>query len=168
MNPRFEVDAEGVGRITFDDPDRTHNILTEEVLRVLDEVLGRAEAAAAGGTLRTLLIRSGRPGSFVAGADVQAISAVAAAGDRRRASEAARAGQALFARIAALPVPTTAAIRGICLGGGTELALACDYRVCDDDDRTRIGLPEVQLGILPRGAAPPACLGSSDCAPRSA
>jgi len=149
VNPRFEVDAEGVGRITFDDPDRTHNILTEEVLRVLDEVLGRAEAAAAGGTLRTLLIRSGRPGSFVAGADVQAISAVAEAGDRRRASEAARAGQALFARIAALPVPTTAAIRGICLGGGTELALACDYRVCDDDDRTRIGLPEVQLGILP-------------------
>jgi len=149
LNPRFDVDPNGVGRITFDDPDRSHNILTEEVLRVLGEVVGRAAAAAGEGALRALLIRSGKPGSFVAGADVAAISAIAESGDRRRAAEAARAGQAIFGRIAALPVPTVAAIRGVCLGGGTELALACDYRVCDDDDRTRIGLPEVQLGILP-------------------
>ena len=149
MNPRFEVDADGVGRITFDDPARAHNVLTEEVLRNLDGVIAQAAAAADEGTLGALLIRSGKPGSFIAGADLQAISAVVASGDRRRAAEAARAGQALFARIAALPVPTVAAIRGICLGGGTELALACDYRVCDDADPTRIGLPEVQLGILP-------------------
>ncbi len=149
MNPRFDVDPDGVGRITFDDPDRSQNILTEEVLRVLGEVVGRAAAAAGEGALRALLIRSGKPGSFIAGADVAAISAVAESGDRRRAAEAARAGQAIFGRIAALPVPTVAAIRGVCLGGGTELALACDYRACDDGDRTRIGLPEVQLGILP-------------------
>ena len=149
MNPRFEVDAHGVGRITFDDPGRSHNVLTEEVLRILDGVVARAAAAAGEGTLRALLIRSGKPVSFIAGADVGAIFAVAESGDGRRAVEAARAGQALFARIAALPVPTVAAIRGICLGGGTELALACDHRVCDDDGRTRIGLPEVQLGILP-------------------
>ena len=149
MNPGFGIDANGVGRITFDDPARAHNILTEPVLKELDGIVAQAEEAAQEGTLRALLIDSGKPGSFIAGADVTAIAAVAESGDREAAVEAVRAGQALFGRIAALPVPTVAAIAGISLGGGTELALACDYRVCDDDDRTRIGLPEVQLGILP-------------------
>ena len=149
MNPRLEVGADGVGLLTFDDRDRTHNVLTDEVLRSLEAVVAEAAAASDGGTLRALLIRSGKTGSFIVGADVRAISALAESRDRRRAVEAARSGQVLFARIAALPVPTVAAIRGVCLGGGTELALACDYRICDDDDRTRIGLPEVQLGILP-------------------
>lgn len=149
MNPRFAIDADGVGRITFDDPGRGHNILTEPVVRVLDGIVAQANDAAHEGTLRTLLFESAKPGSFIAGADVTAIAAVAESGDREMAIEAVRAGQALFGRIAALPVPTVAAIHGICLGGGTELALACDYRLCDDDDRTRIGLPEVQLGILP-------------------
>lgn len=149
MNPRFGIDADGVGRITFDDPGRAHNILTQPVLEELGGIVARADQAAREGTLRALLVDSGKPGSFVAGADVTAIAAVAESGDREVAVEAVRAGQALFGRIAALPVPTVAAIHGICLGGGTELALACDYRICDDDDRTRIGLPEVQLGILP-------------------
>ena len=118
-------------------------------MEVLDGVVAQASDAARAGTLRALLVESGRPDSFIAGADVTAIAAVAESGDREIATGAVRAGQALFARIAALPVPTVAAIQGICLGGGKELALACDYRVCDDDDRTRIGLPEVQLGILP-------------------
>ena len=149
MNPSFEVGADGVGRITFDDPGRAHNILTEQVMEVLDGVVAQASDAARAGTLRALLVESGKPDSFIAGADVTAIAAVAESGDRKTATAAVRAGQALFTRIAALPVPTVAAIQGICLGGGTELALACDYRVCDDDDGTRIGLPEVQLGILP-------------------
>ena len=149
MNPHFEIDSDGVGRITFDDPGGVHNILTEPVLEVLDGIIARAGGATRDGKLRALLVESGKPGSFIAGADVTAIAAVAEIGDREIAIEAVRAGQALFGRVAALPVPTVAAIQGICLGGGTELALACDYRVCDDDDRTRIGLPEVQLGILP-------------------
>ena len=149
MNPRFGIDADGVGQITFDDPGRAHNILTEPVLEELGGIVAQADQAAREGTLRALLVDSGKPGSFIAGADVTAIATVAESGDREVAVEAVRAGQALFGRIAALPVPTVAAIHGICLGGGTELALACDHRVCDDDDRTRIGLPEVQLGILP-------------------
>ncbi|MDE2874511.1 MAG: 3-hydroxyacyl-CoA dehydrogenase NAD-binding domain-containing protein [Gemmatimonadota bacterium] len=149
MNPRFEIDANGVGTVTFDDPGRAHNILTEQVLLALDGVVAQADDAAREGTLRALLVESAKPGSFIAGADVTAIAAVAESGDSEIAVEAVRAGQALFNRIAELSVPTVAAIHGICLGGGTELALACDYRVCDDDDRTRIGLPEVQLGILP-------------------
>ena len=149
MNPGFATDADGIGRITFNDPGRAHNILTEQVLEVLDGVVAQAGDAARAGTLRAILVESGKPGSFIAGADVTAIAAVAESGDREVATGAVRAGQALFGRLAALPVPTVAAVQGICLGGGTELALACDYRVCDDDDGTRIGLPEVQLGILP-------------------
>ena len=132
--------------MTFDDPDRGQNVLTREVLETLENAVAEAEDAAASGTLRALIFRSAKPHSFIAGADVNAIAAV---DDSREGAEAARQGQALFGRIAALPAPTVAAIRGICLGGGTELALACDHRVADDGDRTRIGLPEVRLGILP-------------------
>ena len=146
MNPRLVIDDEGVGRIVFDDPERPHNILTREVLETLDRVVGEAESAARTGALRALVVLSARPASFIAGADVNAIAAIE---DRGAAIQAARDGQALYGRIAALPVPTLAAVRGICLGGGTELALACDYRVADDGGHTRIGLPEVQLGILP-------------------
>lgn len=146
MNPRLVIDDAGVGRIVFDDPDRRHNILTREVLADLDAIVEEAESAARAGRLRALVVLSARPGSFIAGADVNEIAAIE---DRSAAIEAARAGQAMYGRIAALPVPTVAAIHGTCLGGGTELALACDYRVADDDERTRIGLPEVQLGILP-------------------
>ncbi|MCP3985401.1 MAG: fatty acid oxidation complex subunit alpha FadJ, partial [bacterium] len=61
----------------------------------------------------------------------------------------ARLGQAVFARIAELKVPSVCAINGVCLGGGTELALACSFRIASDDRKVKIGLPEVQLGIIP-------------------
>ena len=146
MNPRLDIDSGGVGVVTFCDPDRGQNVLTLEVMEVLQSIVEEAEEAAASGVLRALLFRSAKADSFIAGADVKAIAAVE---DAREGIEAARQGQALFGQIAALPVPTMAAIQGTCLGGGTELALSCDYRVAADDDRTRIGLPEVQLGILP-------------------
>ena len=149
MNPRFDLAAEGVGQIIFRDPVRAHNVLTEEVLLELERAVAQAHDAAGEGRLRVLLVTSAKPGSFIAGADVDAITAIAAARDREQGVEISRRIQALFGRIANMPVPTIAAIRGICLGGGTELALACHYRVSDDGDRTRIGLPEVQLGILP-------------------
>jgi len=146
VNPRLEIDPDGVGVATFCDPDRGQNVLTLEVMEALESLVREAEDAAANGVLRALLFRSAKPGSFIAGADVKAIAAVE---DGRKGVEAARKGQALFGRIASLGVPTMAAIQGTCLGGGTELALSCDYRVAADDERTRIGLPEVQLGILP-------------------
>ena len=149
MNPRFELNADGTGQITFDDSRRVHNVLTEEVLLDLEQAVAQAREAAEEGRLRALLVTSAKPGSFVAGADVGAITAIAAARDRERGIEISRRVQALFGRIADLPVPAIAAIQGICLGGGTEIALACHYRVSDDGDGTRIGLPEVQLGILP-------------------
>lgn len=146
MNPQFGIDAEGVGQIAFDDPKRSHNVLTEEVMERLDDALAEAEAAVARGALRALLITSAKPRSFIAGADVSAIASVT---DADAGADAVRAGQAVFSRLAALPVPTVAAVRGVCLGGGTELALACDWRVAGGGDETRLGLPEVQLGILP-------------------
>lgn len=149
MNPRFDLVAEGVGQIIFRDPVRAHNVLTEEVLLDLERAIAQAHDAAAEGRLRAMLVTSAKPGSFIAGADVDAITAVAAARDRERGVAISHQVQALFGRIADMPVPTIAAIQGICLGGGTEIALACHYRVSDDGHRTRIGLPEVQLGILP-------------------
>lgn len=145
-NPRLRLDGDGVGHLVFDDPDRSQNVLDEEALRCLDDALSEVAQAAADGTLRVLLVRSAKSRSFIAGADVNAIAAVS---DPKQGAEGARRGQVLFGRIADLPVPSVAAVRGVCLGGGTELALACTHRVAADGKSTRIGLPEVQLGILP-------------------
>lgn len=146
MNPRLRVGADGLGRLVFDDPVQAHNILDADTFRGLAEAVGVAEAEAASGRLRALEIASAKPGSFIAGADVNAIAALA---DAQAGEEASRRGQALFARVAALPAPVVASIRGVCLGGGAELALACHFRVAADDEGTRIGFPEVSLGILP-------------------
>lgn len=89
---------------------------------------------------------SAKPDNFIAGADINMI------GNCKTAQEAealARQGQQLMAEIHALPVPVIAAIHGACLGGGLELALACHGRMCTDDPKTVLGLPEVQLGLLP-------------------
>ena len=144
--PTFNIDDRGIGWITFDDPDRKLNVLTEGTMRRLSDVLEEARAAATGGRVRVVVLRSGKPDSFIAGADVDAIAALE---DPREAEAQVRLGQAIFMEVETLPVPTVAAIHGICVGGGTELALACRHRVVSDTPKTRIGLPEVQLGILP-------------------
>lgn len=146
MNPRLRIGADGLGQLVFDDPVRTHNVLDADTFHSLEEAVGTAEAEVASGRLRALAIMSAKPESFVAGADVDAIASLA---DARAGEQASRRGQALFARVAALPAPVVAAIRGACLGGGAELALACHFRVAADDQATRIGFPEVSLGILP-------------------
>jgi 3-hydroxyacyl-CoA dehydrogenase/enoyl-CoA hydratase/3-hydroxybutyryl-CoA epimerase len=144
--PTFSIDDRGIGWIVFDDPDRKLNVLTEATMRRLADVVEEARAAATGGRVRVVVIRSGKPDSFIAGADVDAIAALE---DPREAEAQVRLGQAIFMEVETLPVPTVAAIHGVCVGGGTELALACRHRVLSDSPKTRIGLPEVQLGILP-------------------
>lgn len=137
------IEADGIVRVTLNSPGVRVNLLTSDTMRALDEILiaiGRRD------DVRGLLIESGKPGMFIAGADVEEIAAI---DDAYRASEAARFGQAVFQKIADLRVPSVCAIAGPCLGGGTELALACTFRVAADAPEVRIGLPEVQLGIIP-------------------
>ena len=139
---RLERDAGDLAWLTFDRADSSVNSLSRDALEELDEVLaGLAERLPT-----ALVIRSGKAGGFIAGADVREFTAIA---DREEALALIRRGQAILSRIEALPIPTIALIHGFCLGGGLELALACRYRVASDDPATRLGLPEVQLGIHP-------------------
>jgi 3-hydroxyacyl-CoA dehydrogenase/enoyl-CoA hydratase/3-hydroxybutyryl-CoA epimerase len=145
-NPSFEVDGDKIGWITFDDPERSLNVLTEAVMRRFGAALDQTRAAAREHRISALVIWSGKPDSFIAGADIDAIAAL---DDPSQAEAKIRMGQAVFDDLAALPVPTVAAVRGVCVGGGVELALACTHRVLSDSKKTSVQLPEVTLGILP-------------------
>lgn len=140
---RLEVGGDRLATLTFDLPGKKLNVFTRAALaeleRTLDE-LGRRR------DIGCLILLSGKEGGFIAGADVEEIARVA---DPLEAEAGARVGQRLFAAWEALPFPTVAAIRGVCVGGGTELALASTWRVASDRKDTKIGLPEVRLGILP-------------------
>jgi 3-hydroxyacyl-CoA dehydrogenase/enoyl-CoA hydratase/3-hydroxybutyryl-CoA epimerase len=140
----------GVAWLVLDDPDKRVNTLSSRMFGWFSEQLAHieaeAEAEAAGGGLRGAVVLSGKPGTFVAGADIEELEGLE---DEAQVLELLRSGHALTKRIAELPCPTVAAIDGACLGGGLELALACDYRVAAETDKTRLGLPEVQLGLIP-------------------
>ncbi|MDH5631472.1 MAG: 3-hydroxyacyl-CoA dehydrogenase NAD-binding domain-containing protein [Gammaproteobacteria bacterium] len=128
--------------ITLDMADGSANVLGYEVLNELDEMLAELETNMPAG----LVIRSGKQNGFIYGANVKEFTNI---DSPDKAAELAARGQAIFARLERLRCPTVAVIHGQCLGGGTELALACNYRVMRDDPGTRIGLPEVMLGINP-------------------
>lgn len=145
-SPTFQIDADGVAWIIFDDPERPVNVLGQAVMRRFAETLDEARAAGREGRVKAVVIRSGKPGSFIAGADVDAIADLE---DPAEAAAQIRLGQAIFMNVETLPVPTVAAIDGVCVGGGLEMALACDHRVVSDSPRTKLGLPEVMLGFLP-------------------
>jgi 3-hydroxyacyl-CoA dehydrogenase/enoyl-CoA hydratase/3-hydroxybutyryl-CoA epimerase len=133
----------GIVHLVMDDPGRKVNVLDEPAFASLEAALSELEAMHG---LAGVVVRSGKPGSFVAGADVQAIGSLT---DRARVIEIVHRAHAAFDRLAELPAPTVAAIDGVCLGGGTELALACDSRIATEEPQTQIGLPEVLLGIFP-------------------
>jgi 3-hydroxyacyl-CoA dehydrogenase/enoyl-CoA hydratase/3-hydroxybutyryl-CoA epimerase len=138
---------DGIVTLTLDVAERSANVLSSEVLEELQALLGELEQDIAGaGGPRGVVFRSGKAKDFILGADIKEFGHVPEADE---ATAWARRGQAVNARIASLPVPTVALIHGNCLGGGMELALACDYRIAADDPRTRLGQPEVQLGIVP-------------------
>lgn len=139
---KLEIDADAIAWLQFDKQDAGTNVLSESVLEQFIAMLERLEQQPPQG----LVICSGKPNGFIAGADVRAFSPMPS---REAALELIRRGQRAFDRLEALPFPTLAMIHGFCLGGGLELALACDYRIAEDDDKTRLGLPEVRLGIHP-------------------
>ncbi|KAA2285543.1 3-hydroxyacyl-CoA dehydrogenase NAD-binding domain-containing protein [Arenimonas fontis] len=137
-----EARQDGIMLLRLDRADLGVNALNRAVLDELDAMLERIALEPPKG----LVILSGKAAGFIPGADIKGFEQIAAKG---QIEAWIRHGQQVFQRLADLRCPTVAAIHGHCMGGGTELSLACRYRVASDDEKTRIGLPEVKLGIYP-------------------
>ncbi len=133
----------GVATLLLDLPGESVNTLSPDVGAEFDALLTRYENDAA---VRAIVLASGKPDGFIAGARIEMIRAVK---DAAEAEDLSRQGQVGFDRLEAYGKPVVAAIHGACLGGGLEWALACTYRVASSDPKTQLGLPEVQLGLLP-------------------
>lgn len=138
-------DAAGIVTFTVAVPGGRHNLLDESLIEELSSRLDALDTASAP---RGLVLRSGRPGSFIAGADLSRVEALLDA-DADAIERSSAAVRRLFARLGERSWPTVALVDGVCLGGGLELALACDFRVAVSAPETRLGFPEVKLGILP-------------------
>ena len=139
---RVEARADGVVLVTIDRGGQAVNALSQAMLVELGELLERLAIDPP----RGVVFRSGKASGFIAGADIKEFQDFDARGT---VNDALFRGQQVLQKLASLPCPTVAAIHGFCMGGGTELALACRYRVASCDESTRIGLPEVKLGIYP-------------------
>ena len=138
-------EAGGIVTLTVVVPGRRQNCIDAGFLAALRSVLDELDA---GPPPRGVVVRSGRPGSFFAGADLDRLEAILG-GEKAAIEQACAAGRALYARLSQRPWPSVAIIDGTCLGGGLEIALACDYRVATDSCATTLGFPEVKLGLLP-------------------
>ncbi|MCB1210212.1 MAG: enoyl-CoA hydratase/isomerase family protein, partial [Verrucomicrobiales bacterium] len=138
----YRIDNDGLCWMTFDSPNSTVNVWSTESLTELASHLEHLSHETA---LRGFIFRSAKERIFIAGADLKSMRNLPSSGLQKLVW----LGQATFDRLARLPVPKVALIRGACAGGGYELTLACDYRIAIEDDCTRIGLPETQLGLLP-------------------
>jgi len=136
-----DIDAEGFVQLTLDRAGASVNSLGREVLEELGAIVERLAIEPPKG----VLVRSAKSG-FVVGADIKEFEGYAARG---QVLEAIERGHRVFKALAGLRAPTVALIHGACMGGGLELALACRYRVASDADGTKLGLPEVMLGIHP-------------------
>src|ERR1700694_689548 len=133
-------DDDGIAWLVIDKQGASANTLSEDVLTELDAALLTIEQARPKG----LVIRSGKPGGFIAGADIGEFRGVA---DAAKVEALLVRGHAVLDRLDRLPLPTVALIHGYCLGGGLEVALACDFRIAIDD--ASFGFPEVLLGLHP-------------------
>lgn len=136
----------GIALVTLDVPGRSANVLSSAVLDELESVLDQWLAK---NDLAGLILRSGKPGSFIVGADVKEFAAAAGKLSRDQVIALAHRGRRLFQRLSQCPMVTVVAIDGVCVGGGAELAIWCDRRVMADHPRTQFGFPEVKLGMFP-------------------
>ncbi len=141
----MNLDENGLAWVTIDVVGESQNTLrgefADEFHQLLDNIENNTE-------IKAVILISGKATNFIAGADISMLKFVTTAED---AEALALKGHKIFNRLENLSMPVVAAIHGACLGGGLELALACSHRVCTNDAVTRIGLPEVQLGLLPGG-----------------
>lgn len=135
----------GVAIISMNDSDSAQNVLNKQIQDEFEQVFTSIENDP---TVRALVFQSSKPNCFIAGADIGMLQGIESI---EQARDTCQLLHNLTQRIIDLPMTTVAAINGSCLGGGLELALAFDYRIASDDKSTRIGVPEVQLGLLPGG-----------------
>ncbi len=140
---QLSIDENGLATVVFDHPERRVNVFDQRAIQDLDSLLTELEDRD---DVRCAILASAKPGSFIVGADVEAIAQVT---DPAEAEEGSRLGHRLFGRWDRLPFPTIVAVRGTCLGGGMELSLASSYLVLSDREDIRVGLPEIKLGIVP-------------------
>jgi 3-hydroxyacyl-CoA dehydrogenase / enoyl-CoA hydratase / 3-hydroxybutyryl-CoA epimerase len=134
---------DGIAVVTFDLPGQPVNKLNATVKVEFEALLIRIRDDA---EIRAVVLISGKPDNFIAGADIEEFTALTTQAEAERLSFE---GQEMVSRVETLPKPVVAAIHGACLGGGLELALACSWRVASDHPKTQLGLPEVQLGLIP-------------------
>ncbi len=139
----LSVRPDGVAMLTLDMPGAPVNMLSSSLQASFDTIIARLEGDPA---IKACVLRSGKPGVWVAGADINELAACKSAADAEALS---RAGQEGLQKLENCKKPIVAAINGSCLGGGLELAMACQYRVASTSGKCQMGLPEVKLGLLP-------------------
>ena len=137
-----DSDAEQLAWLTFDRANSSTNTFSSEALKELGEVCAELKAKPPKG----LAILSAKDNGFAAGADIDEFTTLKSA---EEACAFVKLGNEVFDQVEVLPFPTVAMIHGFCMGGGTELALACKFRIADDGPKTKMALPEVMLGIVP-------------------
>lgn len=142
---RMEVE-DGIAIIRLDQPGKPVNVISAALVEAMDDILRQLEEGEADASVRAAVILSEKKGTWIAGADIEQFKDFRTPADAEAAS---RAGQRLLDRLENLRVPVVAAIDGVALGGGLEVALACTYRIASDSPKTKLGLPEVNLGIVP-------------------
>jgi 3-hydroxyacyl-CoA dehydrogenase/enoyl-CoA hydratase/3-hydroxybutyryl-CoA epimerase len=140
---RLRIFKNNTAAIVFDNDKSKVNTLGKQTLKELDHILDDLQKNK---NIKLLTIQSIKEDVFIAGADIKEIQNL---NEETEALEKVKFGQAVLNKIEKLKFPTIAIINGVCLGGGAELALCCDYRIATDNPKTKIGFPEVHLGIFP-------------------
>jgi 3-hydroxyacyl-CoA dehydrogenase / enoyl-CoA hydratase / 3-hydroxybutyryl-CoA epimerase len=143
---RFSIDLQGIAWAVFDREGESQNSLSRRALEELGAIVERVEKGARDRSVRGLVIISGKEKGFIVGADVREFDQLPS---EREIVDSVTLVNSYLDRIERLPVPVVCCIHGFCLGGGLELALACHWRIATRDDATRLGFPEVKLGIFP-------------------
>jgi 3-hydroxyacyl-CoA dehydrogenase/enoyl-CoA hydratase/3-hydroxybutyryl-CoA epimerase len=143
---RLSVDYEGIAWALMDREGEKVNSLGRRFTEELAEIVQWAEEAGRSGEIKGLVLMSAKPTGFLVGADIREFERFDTG---ERVKEVVKPTLELLDRIENMPVPVVAAIHGYCLGGGLELALACHWRIADREEDTRLGFPEVKLGIFP-------------------
>jgi len=141
----LNITDNGIGWITVDLVGETQNTVRAEFAEEFDGIFKQIETNNA---IKAIVIISGKENGFIAGADISMLQNLTT---KESVVELAKTGHQIFNKLEDINIPVVAAINGSCLGAGLELALACSYRICTDNQSTKLGLPEVQLGILPGG-----------------